>query len=51
MRYVVVFTIGIAAGYTLHSKKDQTIDSVATGLVGFLQRSSQKLQSRIDNIS
>jgi hypothetical protein len=24
---------------------------VATGLVGFLQRSSQKLQSRIDNIS
>lgn len=50
MRYVVVFSAGITAGYMLHSKKDQTIDSVATGLVGFIDKSSQKLRSRINNV-
>jgi hypothetical protein len=47
MRYVTVFVAGIAAGYTLHIKKDQTIESVASSVVGFLDKRSEGLRSRI----
>jgi F0F1-type ATP synthase assembly protein I len=47
MRFVVTFVSGIIVGYTLHIKKDQTIDSVAQGMVGFLERRAETFRSRI----
>jgi hypothetical protein len=47
MRFVAVFISGIVVGYTLHVKKDQTIDQVATGTIGFLEKSTETLRSRV----
>jgi hypothetical protein len=37
MRFVFVFIAGIATGYALQSKKDETIDSVAGGVADFFE--------------
>lgn len=47
MRYVVVFVAGIATGYTLHIKKDQTIETVANGVVRTVDKATGGLRSRI----
>ena len=47
MRFVVVFLSGVAVGYTLHIKKDQTIDSVATGAIEFLENRTSAMRKRL----
>ncbi len=37
MRFVFVFVAGVTVGYTLHNRKDRTIDEVAGGVADFLE--------------
>jgi hypothetical protein len=48
MRFVAVFIGGIVVGYTLHARKDQSIDQVATGMVSFMEKRTESLRSRIN---
>jgi hypothetical protein len=48
MRFVAVFIGGIVVGYTLHVKKDQSIDQIATGMVSFLENRTESLRSRVN---
>ena len=51
MRFVVVFMTGITAGYMLHNRKDQTIESVATGAVSFLENRTSSIRRRFADTS
>lgn len=46
MRGTLVFVSGVAIGYTLHVKKDQTIDSVVTGFVQFMEKRTSSMRKR-----
>lgn len=36
MRFVLTLGAGIVLGYALHTKKDDSLDSIATGIVDFI---------------
>jgi hypothetical protein len=46
MRIVFVLAAGIIGGYALHSKKDQSIDSLATGAVDFITKNRKVVRDR-----
>jgi hypothetical protein len=46
MRIVVSIVVGLAAGYMLHSKKDQSIDSIANGVVDFVLKNRKTVADR-----
>jgi hypothetical protein len=46
VRGMLTFVSGIAIGYTLHVKKDQTIDSVVTGFIQFLEKRTNSMRNR-----
>jgi len=49
MRSVLVCAAGIILGYTLHSKKDQSIDSIANGIVDFIVKNRESVRRRIQS--
>lgn len=46
MRFVLAIAGGLIGGYFLHTKKDQTIDSLATGAVEFIVRNRKTVADR-----
>jgi hypothetical protein len=46
VRGTLVFVSGVAFGYTLHVKKDQTIDSVVTSFIQFLEKRTNSMKKR-----
>jgi hypothetical protein len=46
MKFILTFGAGIAFGYTIHYKKDQTIESLVTGSLGFLEARAATLRNR-----
>jgi hypothetical protein len=46
MRITLSVVAGIIIGYTLHVKKDETIDSVANGVVDFIARNRKSVADR-----
>lgn len=51
MRFVSTFVVGIAAGYFLHTKKDQTIDQLMRNLGDRLSRWEAEIQKRATTIA
>jgi hypothetical protein len=46
MRIVVSIVVGLAAGYVLHSKKDQSLDSIANGVVNSIRKNHKTVADR-----
>jgi len=46
MRFVLAIALGLVGGYTLHSKKDQSIDSLANGVVDFIVKNRKSVADR-----
>ncbi len=46
MKIVLTLAAGLLGGYVLHSKKDQSIDSIANGVVDFLVRNRKSVADR-----
>lgn len=51
MRFVSTFIIGIATGYFLHTKKDQTIDQLMKNLGDRVNRWEDEIQKRAISIA
>jgi hypothetical protein len=46
MRIVVSLAIGVIAGYALHMKKDESIDSIANGIVDIIMKKRKTVADR-----
>lgn len=49
MRFVMVCAAGVVLGYALHSRKDQSIDSIANGIVDFIAKNSTTVRKRLQS--